>query len=64
MASVAALAIVPMQDVLGLGNEARMNLPASETGNWMWRMRSDAMKDETAQRLRDVAQTYGRNMGP
>jgi 4-alpha-glucanotransferase len=62
MASVAALAIVPMQDVLGLGNEARMNLPASETGNWNWRMKSDAVKDETGQRLRDVAQTYGRNL--
>jgi len=61
MASVAALAIVPMQDVLGLGNEARMNLPASEAGNWIWRMKSDAVKDETIQRLRDVAQTYGRN---
>ncbi len=61
MASVATLAIVPMQDVLGLGNEARMNLPASESGNWIWRMKSNDVKDETVQRLRDVAQTYGRN---
>jgi 4-alpha-glucanotransferase len=62
MGSVASIAIIPMQDVLGLGNEARMNLPASETGNWIWRMKSNAVKNETVQRLRDVAQTYGRNL--
>jgi 4-alpha-glucanotransferase len=36
-ASVADTAVAPMQDLLGLGNEARMNLPASESGNWYWR---------------------------
>jgi 4-alpha-glucanotransferase len=62
MASVATLAIVPMQDVLGLDHEARMNLPASEHGNWSWRMKLNAVQNETVQRLKDVGQTYGRNM--
>jgi 4-alpha-glucanotransferase len=60
MASVGNLAIVPMQDVLGLGNEARMNLPASETGNWAWRMKPDALSGELAARLRDLTKLYGR----
>ena len=60
MASVATLAIVPMQDVLGLGNQARMNLPASETGNWIWQMKPDAVNQEMIQRLRGLAETYGR----
>jgi 4-alpha-glucanotransferase len=63
MASVATLAIVPMQDVLGLNHEARMNLPASERGNWSWRMKLNAVTSETVQRLKDLALTYGRNMG-
>ena len=62
MASVGNLAMVPMQDVLGLGGEARMNLPASEHGNWSWRMKANVLNDEIARRLRDMAQTYGRNM--
>ena len=60
MASVAALAIVPMQDVLGLDNQARMNLPASETGNWIWRMKPEAVNQEMIQRLRGMTETYGR----
>jgi 4-alpha-glucanotransferase len=62
MASVADVVIIPLQDVLGLGNEARMNLPASEHGNWQWRMPPGALGEETARRLRDVAHTYGRNV--
>lgn len=60
MASVGNLAIVPMQDVLGLGNEARMNLPASETGNWAWRMKPNALGGELATRLHDLTKLYGR----
>ena len=41
-ASVANTAIIPLQDVLGLGSEARMNLPSSKEGNWGWRFRSGA----------------------
>ena len=60
VASVGNLAIIPMQDVLGLGNEARMNLPASETGNWNWRMKPDAVPGDTAARLRELTKLYGR----
>ena len=61
MASVADLAIVPMQDVLGLGSEARMNLPASTSGNWSWRMKPNAINDEIPQRLRELGRLFGRN---
>jgi 4-alpha-glucanotransferase len=60
MASVADLAILPLQDVLGLGNEARMNLPASEQGNWNWRMKPDVLNGELSTRLRDLTTLYGR----
>lgn len=59
-ASVAHTAIVPMQDVLGLGSEARMNLPASEHGNWSWRCRPDDFAASIAKRLRELAYMYGR----
>lgn len=60
LASVGNLAILPMQDVLGLGHEARMNLPASETGNWDWRMKPRALTGGLATRLRDLTKLYGR----
>jgi 4-alpha-glucanotransferase len=50
--SRAALAITPLQDVLGLGNEARMNLPGTEHGNWQWRYAPDELTRERAERLR------------
>ena len=46
MASVASIAIVPAQDVLGLDSSARMNLPASTAGNWNWRLRGEALTPE------------------
>jgi 4-alpha-glucanotransferase len=58
--SVAALAIVPMQDVLGLGSEARMNTPGVEAGNWSWRLRPGAADDELAARLRELVEAAGR----
>ncbi|MEZ5306646.1 MAG: 4-alpha-glucanotransferase [Pyrinomonadaceae bacterium] len=58
--SVADTAVVPMQDVLGLGTEARMNLPASESGNWKWRMTSDEMSEDVFERLRELTEVYGR----
>ena len=61
MASVADTAIIPMQDLLGLGNEARMNLPASTEGNWSWRMKSDAIDELMKHRLLDLTELYGRN---
>jgi 4-alpha-glucanotransferase len=59
-ASVARLSIVPMQDVLGLGSEARMNAPGRPTGNWRWRMRPLATFDASSQRLRQLSEMYER----
>ena len=61
--SVADLAIVPMQDVLGLGAEARMNVPGVAHGNWGWRLPDGALSEETAARLRRLAEVSGR-VGP
>jgi 4-alpha-glucanotransferase len=60
MASVACLAIVPLQDVLGLDSSARMNLPASREGNWNWRFREGALTKKMARRLSRLASLYGR----
>ena len=49
--SRAALAVAPLQDVLGLGAEARMNLPGTEEGNWQWRYSPDELTRGLAQRL-------------
>ena len=54
MESRAALAIVPAQDVLGLGSDARMNHPGHTYGNWTWRLKKGQLDDELAARLRDV----------
>jgi 4-alpha-glucanotransferase len=58
--SVAKIAIVPMQDVLGLGSPARMNQPAGKNGNWRWRMRPGQTEARLAERLRKLTWTYGR----
>ena len=58
--SVANTVIVPMQDVLGLGSTARMNLPGSSSGNWRWRMRPGALTKTPAGRLREMNQMYDR----
>lgn len=58
-ASVARTCIVPMQDVLGLGSESRMNRPGVAEGNWRWRLRSD-VSTEAERRLLELARTYGR----
>ena len=63
-ASVADTAIVPMQDVLGLGSEHRMNLPATESGNWSWRMPANAIRDDLTARLKDLTVLFGRNLRP
>jgi 4-alpha-glucanotransferase len=59
-ASVANTAIVPLQDLLGLGTAARMNLPNSTSGNWIWRFRSGALTDEIGLRLKKLTQLYSR----
>jgi 4-alpha-glucanotransferase len=60
MASVADIAVVPLQDVLGLGSEARMNVPARPGGNWRWRYAEGDLTGDMAARLRDLAEVYGR----
>jgi 4-alpha-glucanotransferase len=60
MMSVANLAIIPMQDILGLGEEARMNRPARSTDNWEWRFLPEELTAETAENLREMTTTYGR----
>jgi len=52
--SPASLAMIPVQDVLGLGSEARMNRPGEVEGNWSWRLKRDQLTDEHAARLRET----------
>lgn len=59
-ASKARLAMAQMQDVLGLGNEARMNVPGRATGSWRWRMDEGVLTPRLARRLRDVTKDAGR----
>jgi 4-alpha-glucanotransferase len=59
-ASVANLAMVPMQDLLGLGSQARMNYPGRAEGNWTWRMDEGALTPALAARLSEMTGTYGR----
>jgi 4-alpha-glucanotransferase len=60
LSSVADTAIIPLQDVLGLGSEARMNLPGTLSGNWRWRFKSGALKPELASRLKQMNAMYDR----
>jgi 4-alpha-glucanotransferase len=60
LGSVAALALFPMQDVLGLGAEACMNRPGTCEGNWLWRYRDEMLTDDAAERLRVLSRIYGR----
>ncbi len=60
MASVARMAIIPMQDVLGLGGKARMNYPSKPKGNWDWRMRDGQLTTSLAKKLRRLTEIHGR----
>jgi 4-alpha-glucanotransferase len=60
MASVADTAIVPVQDLLGLGSEARMNRPGTSGGNWRWRLRPGQLTPDITQRLGAMTATYDR----
>ena len=60
MGSVANMAIIPLQDVLGLGTKARMNLPASTSGNWSWRYKADMLTEDLAARLKELTELYHR----
>ena len=61
MASVADIAIIPLQDVLGLDSAARMNVPSNPRGNWEWRFDSGALTPEISERLRSLVRIYGRD---
>ena len=60
LASVAQLAILPLQDLLRLGGEARLNLPGTVTGNWQWRAPLAALTPELAAHHRELNELYGR----
>ena len=60
LASVAQLAIVPMQDLLALGRGHRMNAPGTSVGNWSWRFTWEDMEPDLPQRLRRLSGMYGR----
>lgn len=61
--SVSKLAIIPMQDLLNLGSEARLNTPGQASGNWQWRMSAQqlhSLQQESASYLRQLLEVYGR----
>lgn len=64
LASVASLVVFPLQDVLGLGNESRMNVPGTTEGNWAWRARAEWLTPENARRLRQMCHDYERTPRP
>ena len=61
--SAAALAIAPLQDVLNLGKEARMNLPGNPSANWRWRATGDMLSSSAFQSLRDLTEGSRRSHG-
>ena len=60
LASVADTVLIPMQDVLGLGSDARMNLPGRQAGNWGFRFSWDQLTPDITARLRDMTRLYDR----
>ncbi|MEA5620240.1 4-alpha-glucanotransferase [Cronbergia sp. UHCC 0137] len=61
LSSIANQAIIPLQDVLGLGTEARMNFPSTAEGNWDWCYQAGALTDEVGDRLKNLTQLCGRS---
>src|ERR1700678_1904393 len=59
--SPAALAIAPLQDLLNLGSEARMNVPGRAEGNWRWRVREDMLSSQAFQWLQDLTESSKRS---
>jgi 4-alpha-glucanotransferase len=60
LSSQADTAIIPAQDLLDLGSEARMNIPGTAKGNWQWRLKDGALTQEIEQWLRSMTMTRGR----
>ena len=63
LACVSDTAIIPLQDWLGLGAQARMNVPSQPQGNWQWRMAPKALSPELGRRIRELTGLYGRLPG-
>jgi 4-alpha-glucanotransferase len=61
ISSVAHYAIIPMQDILNLDTDARMNTPSTLGGNWAWRYRPEALDSWSSNRLRELVDLYGRD---
>ena len=62
--SIANLCVIPLQDVLGLGSEARMNTPSLSQGNWDWRYRKSALTPQLAEKLAVMAEVSDRLPSP
>jgi len=60
MASVSNIAIIPVQDLLGLGSDSRMNVPGTDIGNWEWRLEDGTLNNEIENRLLELSRLYGR----
>ncbi|MEH2451689.1 4-alpha-glucanotransferase [Nostoc sp.] len=60
LSSIANQAIIPLQDILGLGNQARMNFPSIPEGNWEWRYQTAALTQELGDRLKVLTELNGR----
>jgi 4-alpha-glucanotransferase len=60
LGSVAQLAVIPVQDLLRLGSEARMNTPGTATGNWTWKLPAGALTPELARESLLLNKVYGR----
>lgn len=60
LSSVADTAVIPMQDYLGLGAEARINIPSTLGNNWKWRLKKGQLNANLAKRIREMAKLYGR----
>jgi 4-alpha-glucanotransferase len=60
LASVADTVILPLQDILELPGDSRMNLPGTSSGNWAWRYNQESLNGTTAKRLLELTELFGR----
>lgn len=60
ISSSASYCVIPMQDIIGCGNEARMNTPSTTGANWSWRMKTSDLKENAAEKLSFLTALYGR----
>ena len=60
LGTIAAYAVFPLQDALGIGEEGRMNCPGVAINNWAWRYKKEMLTDELAEKLLELSHLYGR----